>query len=65
VAFRPDGNRIASGSMDKTIKVWKRADGTGDELATQNFKRGAVGLPEAGASGWVDACAGWRRQGDW
>jgi len=27
VAFRPDGNTIASGSSDKTIKLWKR-DGT-------------------------------------
>ena len=31
VAFGPDGSRIASGSWDRTVRVW-RADGSGDPV---------------------------------
>ena len=54
VAFSPDGKQIASGSMDKTIKVWNVADGSVTrELANPNFKPAGVGLPQPAHPGWV------------
>jgi WD40 repeat protein len=31
VAWSPDGTRVATGSDDKTVRVWK-ADGTGEPI---------------------------------
>ncbi|MCU0515556.1 MAG: hypothetical protein MUC60_01590 [Oscillatoria sp. Prado101] len=38
--FRPDGERIASASDDKTVKIWN-AD-TGEEIRTLSGHRGQV-----------------------
>ena len=39
VAFSPDGKQIASGGMDRTIKIWNVADGTvAKELTNPAFK---------------------------
>jgi WD40 repeat protein len=54
VAFSPDGKQIASGSMDKTIKLWNVADGNVvKELSNPNFKAAGVGLPQPSHPGWV------------
>jgi len=45
VAFSPDGTRIASGSLDSTIRLWDAASGT------------AVGEPLQGHSDWVTSVA--------
>jgi WD40 repeat protein len=40
VAFNPDGTRIASGSFDKTVRLWDTA--SGELLATLTEHEGAV-----------------------
>jgi WD40 repeat protein len=40
VAFNPDGQRIVSGSDDKTVKVWDAA--TGEETITLKGHTGGV-----------------------
>jgi WD40 repeat protein len=54
VAFSPDGKQIASGSMDKAIKVWNVADGNVvRDLANPNLKPAGAGLPHPAHPGWV------------
>ena len=45
VAYSPDGQRIISGSYDKTIRIWDAETSA------------AVGKPLEGHSGWVESVA--------
>jgi WD40 repeat protein len=56
VAFSPDGKQIASGGMDKAIKIWNVADGSVvRELVNPAFKTAAH-------PGWVNALH-WTKDG--
>ncbi len=53
IAYSPDGKQIASGSSDRTIKIWNAADGSFvRELVNPNLKPSPMQTPAA-HPGWI------------
>jgi WD40 repeat protein/serine/threonine protein kinase len=59
VAYSPDGRRLASASVDQTVKVWEAA--TGKEMLTLKGHTGAVASVAYSPDGRCLASAGWDR----
>ncbi|NJM54884.1 MAG: hypothetical protein HC841_02200, partial [Verrucomicrobiae bacterium] len=53
IAFSPNGETIASGSRDETVKLWDVR--TGDCMATIRAQRPYEGTDITGATGLADA----------
>ena len=53
IAFSPDGERIAAGGMDRTVKVWDAA--TGQETLTLNVLDRARSVAFSPDGRWLDA----------
>ena len=54
VAFSPDGTRIATGSDDKTAKVWGLAADRNATAAVERAHR--LGVERVVQPGWIDHC---------
>jgi WD40 repeat protein len=53
-AISPDGKTIASGSSDRSLKLWKVADGSVlNELSNSAFKPGPLPGPPLAHPGWI------------
>lgn len=53
IAFSPDGKQIASGSSDRTIKLWNAADGSFVREFVNPTLKAAPMQPPAAHPGWV------------
>jgi eukaryotic-like serine/threonine-protein kinase len=51
VAWEPDGQRLATGSVDETVKIWDATTGR-EELTLRGYRETVLSLSWAPAADW-------------